>query len=222
MDLTKKEVILNNSWLVYKVINKYKNYTDIEDLYQVGCIGLLTAYNNYNSNFNTKFSSYAYLYILGEVNKYIKENRSIKVSKEYYTLYKKIVIAKETLAQKLMYEPSICELALYLEIDEKLINDCLQVVSYVDSLDRIISEDDKVLNMYDLISSNDKNPIDDIYLKEQLAKLQEEEINILNSRYFLDKTQSETAEYLGMTQVQVSRKEQKILKKLRDNMTAVS
>ena len=121
-----------------------------------------------------------------------------------------------------MYEPSICELALYLEIDEKLINDCLQVVSYVDSLDRIISEDDKVLNMYDLISSNDKNPIDDIYLKEQLAKLQEEEINILNSRYFLDKTQSETAEYLGMTQVQVSRKEQKILKKLRDNMTAVS
>ena len=156
------------------------------------------------------------------INKYIKENRSIKVSKEYYTLYKKIVIAKETLAQKLMYEPSICELALYLEIDEKLINDCLQVVSYVDSLDRIISEDDKVLNMYDLISSNDKNPIDDIYLKEQLAKLQEEEINILNSRYFLDKTQSETAEYLGMTQVQVSRKEQKILKKLRDNMTAVS
>lgn len=220
MELVKKEIIVENSWLVERIINKYKYYSDLEDLYQVGCIGLLNAYNNYKENYNTKFSSYAYLYILGEVNKYIKENRNIKISKEYYALYKRIIMAKESLAQKLMYEPNNYELAQYLEIDPIVISECLQMISYVDSLDRIISEDEKILNMYDVIKCEDNNSVDTIYLNEQLTKLPKEEKELLNNRYFLGKTQSETAQELGMTQVQVSRAEQKILKKLRINMIA--
>jgi len=214
-----QEVINNNSGLIYKVINKYHGYFDIDDLYQVGCIGLINAYNNYKNDHNTKFSSYAYLYILGEISKFVKENRTIKISKEYYKLYKNIVLAKEALTQKLMYEPSTYELSLFLEIDENIINDCISTVGYVDSLDRIISEDGKALSMYDMISFSKKDEfVDNLSLMEEISKLNNEEYNILNNRYFLNRTQSETAAIMGISQVQVSRNEQKILKKLRQNI----
>ena len=99
-------IILENEALIYKIINKYHNYFELDDLYQVAVVGLIKAYNNYHNNYDTKFTTYAFPYVLGEVIKYINTFKSIKVSKNMRTLYLKINKAKEILTQKLMKEPS--------------------------------------------------------------------------------------------------------------------
>ena len=109
-------VILENENLIYSIINKYSNYYDIDDLYQVGVMGMIKAYKNYKKEYNTKFTSYAYTYIFGEIVKYINESKNFKISKENRYLYKKINEAKTILTQKLMKEPSNYELSLFLDI----------------------------------------------------------------------------------------------------------
>ena len=90
MNKEEEEVILKNSNLIYSIINKYTKYYDVDDLYQTGVIGILKAYKNYDSSKNCKFSTYAYTYILGEVLKYVNNNRNIKLSSEYLMINKKI------------------------------------------------------------------------------------------------------------------------------------
>jgi len=209
-------VIIDNESLIYSIINKYSSYYDTDDLYQVGVIGMIKAYKNYNKEYNAKFTSYAYTYIFGEIVKYINESKSFKVSKENRSLYKKINEAKTILTQKLMKEPSNYELSLFLEIDESLIEDVLNINQTIDSLDREIMEDGKKVFLYDVVGEENDN-IESIFLYEQLEKLSKDELILLKKRYFLDKTQSEVAREMGINQVKVSRTEQKILKKLSEN-----
>ena len=209
-------VIIQNENLIYAIINKYSNYYDLDDLYQVGVMGMIKAYKNYNKEYNVKFTSYAYTYIFGEIVKYINESKSFKISKENRYLYKKINEAKTILTQKLMKEPSTYELSLFLEIDEKIIEEVINVNQAIDSLDREIIEDGKKVFLYDVVGE-EKNNIENIFLYEQLDKLSKEELILLKKRYFLDKTQSEVAKEMGVNQVKVSRTEQKILKKLSEN-----
>lgn len=215
------EIILSNENLIYSVINKYGKYYDFDDLYQVGVMGIIKAYNNYKSDMNTKFTSYAYSYIFGEIIKYINDNKCFKISKENRNLYKKINEAKTLLTQKLMKEPSNYELSLFLEIDEKLIDEVINMNQTIDSLDREIMEDGKKVFLYDLVGK-EENTLDNMFLYEQLGKLSKEELILLKERYFLDKTQSEVARDFGINQVKVSRTEQKILKKLSDNYRSSS
>ncbi len=215
------EIILSNENLIYSVINKYGKYYDFDDLYQVGVMGIIKAYNNYKSDMNTKFTSYAYSYIFGEIIKYINDNKCFKISKENRNLYKKINEAKTLLTQKLMKEPSNYELSLFLEIDEKLIDEVINMNQTIDSLDREIMEDGKKVFLYDMIGK-EENTLDNMFLYEQLDKLSKEELILLKERYFLDKTQSEVARDFGINQVKVSRTEQKILKKLSDNYRSSS
>lgn len=214
-------IIIANENLIYSVINKYSNYYDIDDLYQVGVIGMIKAYKNYKKEYNTKFTSYAYTYIFGEIIKYINDNKGFKVNKEYRCLYKKINEAKTILTQKLMKEPSTYELSLFLEIDEKLIEDVINMNQTIDSLDREIIEDGKKVFLYDVVGS-EKDEVESIFLYEQLDRLSKEELILLKERYFLDKTQSEVAKDLGINQVKVSRTEQKILRKLSENYQNLS
>lgn len=209
-------IIIDNENLIYSIINKYSNYYDIEDLYQVGVIGIIKAYKNYKKEYNTKFTSYAYTYIFGEIVKYINESKNFKISKENRSLYKKIIEAKTILTQKLMKEPSNFELSLFLEIDENLIEEVININQTIDSLDREIMEDGKKVFLYDVVGEEQDN-IENIFLYDQLEKLSKEELQILKQRYFFDKTQSEIAKEMGMNQVKVSRTEQKILKKLLEN-----
>lgn len=211
---------MDNENLIYSIINKYSYYYDKDDLYQVGVIGLIKAYNNYNKNFNTKFTSYAYTYIFGEVVKYINDNKNFKVSKEYMRLYKKINEAKTILTQKLMKSPSNYELSLFLEIDEKLIEEVISANQLVDSLDREIEEDGKKVFLYDVVGEN-KDLTDNIFLYDELDKLSKEELMLLKERYFFDKTQQDVAKQFGVNQVKISREEKKILKKLSDNYSQV-
>ena len=218
-----EDLIIKHENLIYSIINKYRGFYDLDDLHQVAVIGMMRAVTNYKDNLNTKFSTYAYKYILGEVLKFVNDNRSFKVSKEYLQLEKQINKAREVLTQKLMRSPSNFELAIFLEIDEKIINQVDLVTSKMESLDKVIMEDGKSLTLLDTIASNkNEHNIDNIYLYQELAKLEDEEKNLLKNRYFLDKTQQETAEILGINQVQVSRNEKKILKKLKTNMMRVS
>ncbi len=212
-------LILENEGLIYKIINKYKSYFELDDLYQVAVMGMIKAYKNYNHESSAKFTSYAYPYILGEVIKYINEFRTLKVNKNNRLLYSKILKAKEILSQKLMKNPTTYELSLFLELDEQLIEEVIISNSSVDSLDKIISEDDKNLELYDKFGYYDSN-IDNYPLISELEKLPIDEQEIIKARYYENMSQSETGKHLGMYQVEVSRKEKKILKKLKDNIAA--
>ena len=214
-----EELILKHEKLIYSIINKYRNFYDVEDLKQVAVIGLIKAFNNYKSNLNTKFSTYAYKYILGEVLKFVNVNRSYRLNKDYLQLENRVNKAREILTQKLMRDVSNYELAMFLEVDVKLIDQLDLLTSKIDSLDKVIMEDGKSLTLLDTITSNkDYHNIDNIYLYEELSKLDDSEKRLVKNRYFLDKTQLETASDLGINQVQVSRVEKKILKKLKANM----
>lgn len=212
-------LILENEGLIYKIITKYKNYFELDDLYQVAVMGMIKAYKNYRGEYNTKFTSYAYPYILGEVIKYINEFRTIKVNKNTKLLYAKVLKAKEVLAQKLMKEPSTYELSLFLEMDESLISEVIEANMTIDSLDMVISEDDKNLVLYDKLGRYDER-IDNYPLTDELAKLPVEERKIIISRYYEDMSQKEVGDKLGMYQVEVSRKEKKILEKLKNSIAA--
>ena len=224
MENTKLEdLIISNNKLIYHIISKYQNYYEIEDLYQAAVIGIIKASKNYCDNTNTKFTTYAYSYILGEVIKYVNDNKKIKMSSEYLKLSKKINEARTILTQTLMKAPSNIELAIFLEIDEKMIDYIDMLNLQMDSLDRIISEDGKNLLLLDTIKDKKSdNSIDTILLYQEISKLDKVEQQLLKERYFYDKTQKETANSLGMNQVQVSRNEKKILQKLKNNLCRIA
>ena len=209
-------LIKENENLIYSIINKYKNYNDIDDLFQVGAIGLLNAYKNYKDDQNTKFSSYAYFYIKGEVVKYIRENRLIKTSAELIKLNTSIQKAKNFLRQKYCKEPSTQELALFLEVDENIIDEAVSINNFNESLDY---EYDENINLYNKISYEEKNLKEELIdLRNELNNLNPFEKQLINERYMNGLTQSETSESLGISQVQVCRKEKEILVRLRTKL----
>lgn len=211
------EQLLEYENLVYSIINKYSGF-DKDDLYQVGIMGLVQAYKNYKSSFNVKFSSYAYYYILGEVTKYIRENKSIRVSKDILKLKSLIDKTKSLMMQRLGREPTISEISLYLEIDEEKVSDVLCSVCDVKSLDYVYDEDGN--EMYASLGVYDNNmDLDFINLRDVVDGLSDEEKELIISRYFEDMTQCEVSEKLGISQVQVSRKENKILEKLKNKIS---
>lgn len=213
------DIIIENEGLIYKIINKYRNYFELEDLYQVGVMGLIRASKSYNSEYGAKFTSYAYPFILGEVIKYVNEFRSIKVSKDTARLYARILKGIEVLSQRLMKVPSNYELSQFLEIDESIIDEVLTANRTIESLDRVISEDDKNLELYSRFGYYD-DAIENYPLIYELEQLPPTERAIIQARYFRNMSQSETGKTLGMYQMEVSRREKKILAKLRGNMAA--
>lgn len=215
-----EELIMNNQNLIYAIIHRYfERYPNKNDLFQAGCIGLIKATKNFNKGFNTKFSSYAYQFIYGEISKTVREDTNIKVSPDLQKLSLKIMKAKIMLSQKYMREPTIKELAFFLEMDESAIIQVLQIPNNIQSLDEQVFEDGKD-ELYDYISDNKTNLEDYVALKTELEKLNDEEKKIIEARFLKDMTQSETANILGISQVQVSRKEQKVLIKLKDRLQA--
>ena len=205
------EIIKVNEKLIYKIASKFYNY-DKEDLYQVGVVGLIKAIKNYKEDSTTKFTTYAYDYIFGEMYKLVNDNRTIRLNRDILKLYKKIEQTKYLLAQKLNHIPSTMELALYLEIDEGIICSTIASASSILSLDAETKEE---VDLYNKLSKQESIPIEEkIALKDSLDTLNEDERKIIDYRYFKDMTQQETAKKLGMTQVMVSRYEKKSLDKM--------
>ncbi|MBQ8681550.1 MAG: sigma-70 family RNA polymerase sigma factor [Bacilli bacterium] len=212
------KLIKENKNIICKVINKYTRYYEFDDLYQVSIIGIMKAYQNFKPEMGVKFTTYAYNYILSEVLFFVNNNRTIKVSREYIKVYKKILEARTLLTQKLMKEPTNYEISLFLEIDEAIINDVMRYQEKVKSLEEVIMDDGKKVTLLDQIATDNNINVDYISLHDGLSSLNAEEQQLINLRYFKDLTQSEIAGILGTNQVQISRNEQKILKKLKNNL----
>lgn len=206
-------VLKENVGLIWNIAKRF--YTESKnDLYQAGVLGLIKAYQNYKSDGECKFSTYAYKYIYGEMYN-VAINKTIKQSKDLIKLVKLVEMTKNKLAQKLMREPSIKEVAEFLEMDEETINYALLSASVMLSLDN--GDDD--LNLHEVIPCEEKVSVDDrIMLSDSINELDLLEKNIINARYYEDLTQSETAKKLGITQVMVSRYEKRSLKKMKDYM----
>ncbi len=206
-----KELIINNQNLIYSIASKFKG--DKEDLFQAGCLGLLDAYKKYNPNYNTKFTTYAYPFIMGEMYKYVLGDKNIKLSPEIVKLNIAIKNAEDYLTQKFKRGPTDIELSSFLEIPVyKLVEtrNCYQTLS--------LDDDTNESSLYDFVSSDDVSKDDLILLRDALNRLEAKEKELIIKRYFYNKTQQEVANELGINQVKVSREEGKVLTKLKKYM----
>lgn len=212
----KYDFLLKYENLIYSIINKYTYYFDKDDLYQVGVIGLIDAYNHYKFEKNTKFSSFAYFYIVGQVKEYIKKSNIMKVSKELVKLNSSIEKARDFLTQKLSQIPSDDDIAIFLDIDVDNVRQAKEANSLVMSLE---SDNDEDFNLYDRLEYNEINYREEILdLRKEIDNLNDYDKNIILKRYHDGLTQSELSKELGVNQVKVSRKEKEILIKLRTRL----
>ena len=198
---------------VKSLAKKFSFYKNKDDLYQAGYMGLIMAYQNFDPSFNVKFSTYAYSYILGEMKKIINDN-NLKYSKELLSLKNKIDKVSILLTQKLMRIPTKKEIIEFLNITDYEYEEVMQMENTV-SLDSIVGED---LQLYEVISDKNIDYSSLVALKEELRKLTKEEKELINSRYIYGFAQREIADNLKTNQVDISRKEKKILQKLKVNL----
>lgn len=206
--------------LIFSVIHKYfSNYPNKEDLFQVGYIGYMKAEENYDPSYGAKISTYAYPYIYGEMKHFIREDKGIKVSRELQLLSLKLEKISVLLSQTLKREPTTQELSLYLNIpEEKIIEAKLSTIP-IQSIDEPLNEEGKEITLHDKIPETKNFDLDELLmLRNELEKLSEKEKTLLEYRYMKDMTQSEVAKELKMSQVQVSRKEAKVLLKLKNRL----
>ena len=156
---------------------------------------------------------------MGEIRKYIREDKTIKVSREISLLNYKINKAIMALSQKFMREPKVSEIAEFLEIDERLISEALNSLNPIQSLDGISTKDDHFC-LYEVIPSREDDYDNYLILRESISKLNDKEKKLLELRYYENRTQTEIASYFNTNQTGISRQEQKILVKLRNSLSA--
>ena len=207
-----RELILQNQNLIYSIIHKFRS-KDYDDLFQAGCVGLINAYNNYNNSYDTKFTSYAYNYILGEVYKQIINNRNIHMSPVNIKLYNNVLKACDMLTNHLGRNPTDDELCAFLEIDKYKLFEIRNMIT-TDSLDYQYENS----NLYDFVSKELLSKDELIDLRDALKTLTNEEKAIINARYFNNYTQQDLANSYNTNQVKISRVEKKILCKLKAKM----
>lgn len=216
--LVKKNIALVKS-IVKKFLNRGYEY---EDLFQLGVIGLIKAIQNYNPKFNVRFSTYAVPMIIGEIKRFLRDDGMIKVSRSLKELANKTISAKEHLKMKLSREPSIQEVAEEIGCTAEEIVYALEAGRTPSSIYDVIYEDeDNPILLIDKVAEDDNQVgkvVDRVTLSDLLSKLDKRERTIIIMRYFKDKTQSDIAKMLGISQVQVSRIEKKVLLKMREMM----
>lgn len=220
-DNNSKEILISeNVLLVKSIVYRFRNKgVDFDDLFQLGCMGLLKAVYNFNESFDVRFSTYAVPMIVGEIKRFLRDDGEIKVSR--IIKYNALKIAKfsEVYMAKNGSEPTAQEIAKALDISVEDVILALDsnklTVSLYDSVD---DGQDKTQSLIEKIPSSETEDdrVEKLYIKELLSRLQDRERKLIILRYFRDKTQGEVAQILGVSQVQVSRLENKILKKLKD------
>lgn len=201
--------------LVYSIISKYANQNNKEDLFQVGMMGATIAYQKYDKSLGIKYSTFAYKYILGEVLKYLREDRSIHISRDIINDYKKIMIARDYIYKEYGYVDNK-RLGKILGISEDRINEVLNYNESTISLNKPIGED---ITLEDTIKDNKLDINDLVSLKDALNYLDQNEKRLIYERYFNNLTQTELAKRDNISQVKVYRYERKILDKLKDKMS---
>lgn len=221
------ECIVNeNIGLVWSVVKKFQGRNiETDDLFQLGSMGLVKAVKKFNFEYDVKFSTYAVPMIMGEIKRFLRDDGIIKVSRGLKETAYKALKAKEVLRLKYDREPTIEEIAEHINIDRETLVMAIDSVRDVDSIDRKIeNEKGKEMNVIDTIAAEEDKSgaiVDNILLNTAIEHLDEREKMIVNMRYMEELTQSDVAKKIGVSQVQVSRLEKKILKKLRGFMSDV-
>lgn len=216
----REKLIYGNLRLVLSVIQRFTNRGEyVDDLFQVGCIGLMKAIDNFDLNQNVKFSTYAVPMIIGEIRRYLRDNNPIRVSRSLRDVAYKALQIRDNLVNKNSREPSINEIAEEMEVPREEIVLALDAIQEPVSLFEPIYHDggDPIFVM-DQISddkNNDENWLKSITIKEAMQKLSDREKMILMMRFFEGKTQMEVAQEIGISQAQVSRLEKSALKHMR-------
>lgn len=211
-DPTAREKLINgNLRLVLSVIQRFSGRGENpDDLFQVGCIGLMKAIDNFSTDFNVRFSTYAVPMIMGELRRYLRDSGSIRVSRSMRDLAYKAMQAREKLTNDNSKEPTIEQIAKEIDAKREDVVIALEAVSDPISLyEPVFSESGDTIYMMDQIGDNndDRNWLDEIALKEAIIGLDDREKNILKLRFFRGKTQVEVAQEIGISQAQVSRLE---------------
>jgi RNA polymerase sporulation-specific sigma factor len=210
------EFIKGNLRLVLSVIQRFNNRGEyVDDLFQVGCIGLIKAIDNFDVSHNVKFSTYAVPMIIGEIRRYLRDNNSIRVSRSLRDIAYKALQAKERLTTKNAKEPTIAQLAEELQLPKEDVVFALDAIQDPISLFESVYHDggDAIFVMDQVKDEKniDENWLETITLKEAMRKLNDREKLILNLRFFDGRTQMEVADEIGISQAQVSRLEKTAL-----------
>ncbi len=221
-DMAARETFIKgNLRLVLSVIQRFSNSNENpDDLFQVGCIGLIKAIDNFDRSLEVKFSTYAVPMILGECRRYLRDNNSIRVSRSLRDIAYKAIYAKDALLKRLDREPTIDEISKEIDISPEEITMALDAISTPVSLyEPVYQEGGDTLYIVDQLSDKKNREeawVEDISLREAMEKLNEREYNILKLRFFEGKTQTEVASEISISQAQVSRIEKSAIKSLKN------
>ncbi len=216
----REELISGNMRLVLSIIQRFGGRgEDADDLFQVGCIGLIKAIDNFDLDVGVKFSTYAVPMIIGEIRRYLRDNSMIRVSRSQRDLAYRALRAKEELSLRLSRDPTDAEIAAELEAEPAAVTEALTSITTPLSLyEPVFSEGGDALYLMDQISDdkeNDEAWIDNIAVGEAIKRLSERERSIISMRFFRGKTQMEIADEIGISQAQVSRIEKGALDRIR-------
>lgn len=224
--LAREQVIKDNLPLVYSIVKRFagRGY-DAEDLSQIGAIGLIKAVDNFNINFEVKFSTYAVPVISGEIKRFLRDDGMVKVSRTLKENGIRVRRAAENLAGSLGREATLEELSAATELDREEIVMALEAGNEVESLHKTVfqKEGSEILLMDRIPSEKNESEtvVNRLLLEQLLEELDEKERRLIQLRYFEEKTQTQTAKLLDMSQVQVSRLEKRILGSMRKNVSYI-
>lgn len=223
-DISAREKLVNgNLRLVLSVIQRFNNRGEyVDDLFQVGCIGLMKSIDNFDLGQNVKFSTYAVPMIIGEIRRYLRDNNPIRVSRSLRDIAYKALQVKEKLISQTLREPTAEEIAKVLEVPHEEIVFALDAIQDPVSLfEPIYNDGGDPIYVLDQLSdekNKDSTWIDEIAVSEGMRRLNEREKMILRKRFFQGKTQMEVAEEIGISQAQVSRLEKAAIKQMNKNI----
>ncbi|MCX7749231.1 MAG: RNA polymerase sporulation sigma factor SigF [Clostridia bacterium] len=223
--MAQTQLIEGNVGLVWSIVRRFQNRGyEMDDLYQVGCIGLIKAINKFDKSYDVKFSTYAVPMIIGEIKRFIRDDGIIKVSRSLKEISNKARVTKEIMSKELGREPTINEMAARLNIPPEELVMALEAGWSPESLYNTVGEgDNSPILLIDRIDSEGNSKevdlIDKIALRQILETLKPRERQIIVLRYFKEKTQIQIAKMLGISQVQVSRIEKKILEDIKKKIS---
>ena len=216
----REEYIKGNLRLVLSVIKRFSNSNEnADDLFQIGCIGLIKAIDNFDTTLDVKFSTYAVPMIIGEIRRYLRDNNSIRVSRSLRDIAYKAIYAKERIVKEELKEPTIEEISKEIGIEKEMIVYALDAIQNPVSLfEPVYTEGGDALYVMDQISdkkNKEEHWVEELSLREAMDRLGEREKHIIDLRFYEGKTHMEVARDIGISQAQVSRLEKNALKTMR-------
>ena len=219
----REELIAGNLRLVLSVIQRFANRGEnADDLFQVGCIGLIKAIDNFNTDLDVRFSTYGVPMIVGEIRRYLRDNSTMRVSRAMRDTAYKVLQAKEAYMAEQQREPTVDEIARMLELKREDVVFALDaIVDPVSLYEPVYSDSGDTICVMDQVrdsKNTDENWLEQIALREAIAKLSDREKRILSLRFFQGKTQMEVSTEVGISQAQVSRLEKNALRQIKKDL----